>query len=91
MITCRELTDLLFDFVADDLPPHRRDAIAQHLQECSPCFAYWESYRITIHLARRLPCPPPPADVLERLQGALHASLQAARGSSDQTAVPPPA
>jgi hypothetical protein len=83
MITCRELVELLYDFVADELAPPRRDLVEQHLQQCRPCLAYWESYRITIALARRLPCPPPPPDVLERLRGKVESCLRETQRPGD--------
>jgi anti-sigma factor RsiW len=76
MITCRELVDLLCDFVAGDLPPDRRDDVERHLRDCPPCLAYCETYRITIQVARRLPCPPPPPEVMDRLRTAVQASLR---------------
>jgi anti-sigma factor RsiW len=81
MITCTELVALLYEIVADELAPPRRDDVAQHLQECPPCVAYLESYRITVRLCRRLPCPPPPPKVMERLRGTVEARLKEAPGA----------
>ena len=77
MITCRDLVDLLYDFVAGELTPQRREEIERHLRDCPPCLANCETYRITIRVARRLPCPPPPPEVMQRLRSAVQASLQA--------------
>jgi anti-sigma factor RsiW len=71
MITCRELAELLIDFVSDELPPERRARIEQHLKLCPPCVAYLESYRITIRLTKRLPCQPLPPELERRLRAAL--------------------
>lgn len=90
MITCHELVDLLYEFVADELAAPKRDLVERHLQECRPCLAYWESYRITVALARRLPCPPPPPDVLERLRSALESCLQEAKREGGGGATPAP-
>jgi anti-sigma factor RsiW len=76
MITCREFIDLLYDFVADELSPQRREEIERHLRDCPPCLAACETYRITIRVASRLPCPPPPPEVMDRLRGAVEASLR---------------
>jgi anti-sigma factor RsiW len=71
MITCRELVELLIDFIADELPPERRQHIEHHLQKCPPCVAYLETYRATIKLTRQLPCGPVPPELLARLRAAL--------------------
>jgi putative zinc finger protein len=73
-MTCREVMELVFDFVADDLAPEKHDHMEQHIHRCPPCLAYCNSYRITILLARQLPCSPPPPDVAERLRTALEAA-----------------
>jgi anti-sigma factor RsiW len=70
-MTCRELAELLIDFVADELPPERRQLLEEHLSLCPPCVAYLESYRLTIQLTRRLPCAPLPAELVARLKKAM--------------------
>jgi anti-sigma factor RsiW len=80
VITCREVLDLLCDFVAGDLAPEKHGHVQQHLHACPPCLAYCNSYRITIRLARQLPCSPPPPDVAQRLRAALETGMK----------VPPP-
>ncbi len=74
MITCRELAELLLEFVSDQLPPERRDPIEQHLGRCSPCLAYFESYRILVEVTRRLPAAPLPPRLEQRLQTILRES-----------------
>ncbi len=71
MINCRELAELLIDFVSDELPAEHRARIEQHLKLCPPCVAYLESYRITIRLTKRLPCAPLPPELEKRLRAAL--------------------
>jgi hypothetical protein len=68
MITCRELLELLIDLDSDGLAPDRRDHAEQHLRDCPSCFAYVESYRSTIRLARQLPLRPLPIRLEERLR-----------------------
>jgi anti-sigma factor RsiW len=76
MITCRELAELLIDFVAGELSPERRAQLEQHLQCCPPCVAYVETYRLTITLTRRLPCAPLPPQLEQRLRAVLEAMNQ---------------
>lgn len=70
-MTCRELTELLIDFVSDELSPERRQRLEEHLKLCPPCVAYLESYRLTIQLTRRLPCTPLPPELVARLRKAI--------------------
>ncbi len=71
MITCRQLAELLIDFVSGDLPPDQRDRLEKHLRLCPPCVTYLETYQITIKLTRQLPCVPPPPQLIEKLRAAL--------------------
>ncbi|HZT81090.1 MAG TPA: zf-HC2 domain-containing protein [Gemmataceae bacterium] len=73
MMTCRELVDLLIDFVADELPPERRAVVEEHLKRCPPCLAYLETYQLTIRITRKLPAVDPPPQLLDRLRAALQA------------------
>lgn len=71
MMTCQELTELLLEFVAEQLPPERRDHAEQHLRSCHACTAYVGSYRILVRLVRRLPDAPLPQTLLHRFQAIL--------------------
>jgi anti-sigma factor RsiW len=71
MITCRQLVELLIDFVAGELDEERRQNIEQHLRRCPPCVTYLETYQITIRLTRKLPEAPLPPQLIERLRTIL--------------------
>ena len=71
MMTCRELVELLLDFLDGELPEERRRVLEAHLSLCQPCLNYLETYKVTIQLTRRLPDTPPPPELLERLKAAL--------------------
>ncbi len=55
MMTCRELAELLLDYIDGDLPQEYRDIIGQHLRLCPPCLYYLESYQVTIRISKQLP------------------------------------
>jgi anti-sigma factor RsiW len=74
MMTCRELVELLIDYLDGDLPEDRRRRLEMHLQMCPPCLVYLETYKATIRLTKRLPCTPPPPELLERLKEVLRES-----------------
>lgn len=71
MIHCREVVQLLIDFVSDELPADHRARVEQHLNRCPPCVVYLETYQLTIRLTRQLPCRPLPPQLAERLWEAL--------------------
>src|SRR5689334_12817653 len=67
MISCRELTEILGDLVADELPPEQKADAERHIQECPACSNLYDTYRVTILLARRLPLVPMPPGLMDRL------------------------
>jgi anti-sigma factor RsiW len=71
MITCRQLAELLIDYVSNELPEEHRARLEQHLHRCPPCLHYVESYHLTIQLTRKLPCAPLPDELVQRLRTAL--------------------
>jgi anti-sigma factor RsiW len=70
-IDCRQLCDLLFDYVNGDLTEDRRQLLEEHLKACPPCFIHVETYRITVTLSRKLQCRGLPPDCERRLREAL--------------------
>ena len=70
-MTCRELVELLIDFVSDELPAEHRQRVEQHLRRCPPCVAYLDSYQVTIRLTKQLPCEPLPPELEARLRAAV--------------------
>ena len=71
MISCRQLAELLLDFVNGELPPELHEHVKEHLEWCPPCVTYVETYQLTIRLTRHLPCEPLPEELKQRLQAAL--------------------
>lgn len=68
MITCRELVELLSDFLDGELAPEQRLVVEQHLGQCPGCVVYVETYQLTIQMTRRLPGTPLPAELEVRLR-----------------------
>ncbi len=70
-MNCRELAELLIDFISGELPPDHHQRIQEHLGACPPCVTYLETYQLTIRITRKLPCQPIPPALKERLEKAL--------------------
>jgi anti-sigma factor RsiW len=70
-IDCRQLCDLLFDYINGDLPEDRRDVLEAHLKACPPCLVHVETYRVTISLTRKLQCRPMSPECEQRLREVL--------------------
>jgi anti-sigma factor RsiW len=69
-VTCRELTDFLNAYVADEMAAPERAQFEAHLFVCVACVAYLDSYRMTIAMGKRACEPaegPTPDDVPEDL------------------------
>jgi len=75
-VTCSELRDAMYDYVAEELGLERRDTFEFHLKSCDHCTFYLESYRHTVTLTRKMGCGPLPPGLEERLRAALKDYLQ---------------
>jgi anti-sigma factor RsiW len=53
-ITCRELVELVTDYLEDALPAPERARFEDHIADCEHCTAYLEQMRETIRLTGRL-------------------------------------
>jgi len=70
-MTCRELADLLVDYLAGELADERCVSIRSHLDSCPHCVHFVATYQVTIQVTRQLPTPPAPKHLLERVKKAL--------------------
>jgi anti-sigma factor RsiW len=70
-IDCRQLPDLLFDYISGEMTPERRDLLEAHLKACPPCLVHVQTYRVTIAVGRALPCRDLPPDCEKRLREKL--------------------
>lgn len=56
-MTCKELVELVTEYIEDALPPVQRQRFETHLQGCDGCTAYLEQMRQTIRLTGSLAKP----------------------------------
>jgi anti-sigma factor RsiW len=70
-MTCRELAEILIDYVSGEMTPEETERIRKHLEECPPCVFYVRTYELTITVTRRLPMVAMPAKLMDRLREAV--------------------
>ena len=69
-LTCREVVELLSDYLEDMLPAGERARVEAHLATCPECTAYLEQLRATIGTLGRLREQDVPPPLLARLLAA---------------------
>jgi anti-sigma factor RsiW len=72
-LSCREVVEILDDYLAGVMPPAERDRLERHLAECEGCESYLDQLRITIHLSGRLTEESVPPAALASLVAAFRA------------------
>jgi hypothetical protein len=70
-MNCREIVELLCEFLEGELSEEQCRHIQQHLDTCPPCVVYIKTYQVTIRLGRTLPREPIPRSLEEKLQEML--------------------
>lgn len=66
-ITCREIVQIVNDYVEGALPPAQREAVELHLNLCDGCSDYLAQLRLAIRLTGELPADALPAELEEEL------------------------
>lgn len=66
-MTCRELVELVTDYLDDVLAPDERARFERHLEGCHGCRGYLDQVRQSVRALGRLTPPPLPAAACEEL------------------------
>jgi anti-sigma factor RsiW len=69
-MSCRELVELVTDYLEDALDPVTRERFEEHLQDCEGCGAYVEQMRTTMRLLGEVPEESLSPEVRDRLLAA---------------------
>ena len=69
-LTCREVLDLLTDYLDGALTPAEHARVAAHLEECDACVRYLEQFTATIEMTAALREESVPDDVRGSLLAA---------------------
>ncbi|MBI1892928.1 MAG: zf-HC2 domain-containing protein [Candidatus Rokubacteria bacterium] len=88
MVRCQEVIDLLMDYLEAELPQSRAAALKAHLDGCSPCLAFLNTYRSTIQVSRQLTVEEIPPELTERLLEFLRRERDPDRKGKKAGAVP---
>ncbi len=70
-MNCKELAELLLEFVSGELETTYCQEIEEHLCICRECKAYVHSYKVTITISRKLPRRELPNSLQKRLENML--------------------
>jgi anti-sigma factor RsiW len=54
-LTCKQLTELITDYLEERLPQSERLRFEQHLSTCPACMTYVDQMRLTIKILRAKP------------------------------------
>ena len=66
-IECRQIAELLGDYLDGTLPKATRELIDWHIEGCAPCVAFVNTYRGTVNATRRLRDVAIPSELRQRL------------------------
>jgi anti-sigma factor RsiW len=70
-IECRQIAELLGDYLDGTLPRSTSDLIDFHIDGCPPCVAFINTYRGTVDATRKLADVPIPSELKKRLLAVL--------------------
>lgn len=75
-LTCEQITDLLNDYINQEMEEILRAAFERHLQNCADCTAFLKTYRQTMHVTQTLCYEEVPEEMLTRIQQFLREKLK---------------
>jgi len=70
-VECRQIAELLGDYIEGSLPRRQQDLIDWHIEGCAPCVAFVNTYRGTIDAAQILRQVEIPTELKSRLLAVL--------------------
>jgi predicted anti-sigma-YlaC factor YlaD len=70
---CRQIAELLGDYLDGTVPKETRELIEWHIESCAPCVAFVNTYRGTIEAAKKLQETTIPPELKHRLLSVLRA------------------
>ncbi|HEV8374722.1 MAG TPA: zf-HC2 domain-containing protein [Candidatus Polarisedimenticolia bacterium] len=74
--TCREVFDLLSEFVDGELTDSLRESLSRHLSACPPCEEFLKTFQVTRSLCRESLMETMPDELKVRLRSFLRIQIQ---------------
>lgn len=68
-LSCREIVELVTEYLEGSMPAERRLGFEEHIAICPPCRNYFDQFRHTVELGKRIEEDELPADVRDALVG----------------------
>jgi Putative zinc-finger len=87
MMNCKEVVDVLSDYLANELSADGADGVRTHLRKCRNCKAFMASLRTTIKWTHDLKTEDVPLDVVNSVRTFLKSKIGTNGMSSDRKKV----
>ena len=75
-VDCRQVADLLGDYVDEQLSGDMKTAVDSHMSMCAPCIAFLKQYRFAPQAARAVLLKAVPVELEDRLMSFLRAKCK---------------
>lgn len=70
-LDCKEIFELLSEYIDAELPPEPRDSVKSHIEGCGPCIEFVESLQKTVELCRQYRSDVIPPSLAEQVRREL--------------------
>jgi hypothetical protein len=81
MLKCRDVGQLLYDYIEERLEPLVSQQLSQHLADCPGCLAFINTYKQTVQVSRDLHCQQIPPELQQKLRSFIKTQLASPRPS----------
>lgn len=81
MLRCRDIGQLLYDYVENRLEPPASQQLEHHLADCPGCVAFVNTYKQTTRLSADLRCEDIPLELQQKLRSFMKTTLHSRRPS----------
>ncbi|MDH3972772.1 MAG: zf-HC2 domain-containing protein [Deltaproteobacteria bacterium] len=72
---CEDLIELINDYLEGEMNPQFKEEFERHIDDCSSCLAFFETYKKTKELTGEISCKEIPDQVQSRIKDFLKSKL----------------